>query len=162
MATDPRPSDPSAPTATDAARQAADSAKSEASHLASEASQQARSLIDQQKDLAADRLDDVAKALRQTADQLDQQAPGMFANYARRAVSGLDGCASALRNKNVDALIADAENFARREPALFVAGSVAVGFALARFLKSSASRSHRRATSEGMASESAYSAPEVT
>ena len=29
------------------------------------------------------------------------------------------------------------ENFARRRPAMFVAGSVAAGFALARFLKSS-------------------------
>jgi hypothetical protein len=35
------------------------------------------------------------------------------------------------------------EDFARRQPALFIGGSVAAGFALARFLKSSADRRER-------------------
>jgi hypothetical protein len=52
-------------------------------------------------------------------------------------VDGLDSVATVLRDQDPRSIVRAVEGFARRQPALFVAGSVAAGFALARFLKSS-------------------------
>jgi len=45
--------------------------------------------------------------------------------------------ANGLRDKSADELLRDVRNLARRQPALFIGGSVAVGILAARFLKSS-------------------------
>lgn len=61
-----------------------------------------------------------------------------MSEYAERAVGSLDSFANALREQDVRSLVSHVEDFARRQPVLFLAGSVALGFAAARFLKSSA------------------------
>ena len=42
-----------------------------------------------------------------------------------------------LNNANPDTLLDDVEAFARREPAMFIGGAIAIGLLAARFLKSS-------------------------
>lgn len=102
-----------------------------------EAGAQAQAFLSDQKERAADHLDGVVKVLHDTVDQLRQRSPGAVADYAERAVGGLDSVAHALREQDVRSLVGQVEDFARRQPVLFLAGSVAAGFALARFLKSS-------------------------
>lgn len=126
--------------AIDTAKQAASEIRERAADMAGEATQQARSMLQGQKELAADRIENFADMLRDTARRMDEEAPGALAGYAQQAVSGLDSAAQALRTKNIDTLIADVEGFARRQPTVFLLGSVAAGFALARFLKSSSER----------------------
>ncbi|MGH9904058.1 MAG: hypothetical protein ACRD8U_00580, partial [Pyrinomonadaceae bacterium] len=63
------------------------------------------------------------------------------AMFARRAAEGLAGFSGSLRQRDVDSLLAQAQDFARRRPAVFLGGALATGFVLARFLKSSGQRS---------------------
>lgn len=142
-------SESSASGAVDTAKQAASEIRDQAAGIAGQASQQAQSMLQGQKELAADRIENFADMLRDTADRLDQEAPGALAGYAHQAVSGLDNAAQALRTKNFDTLIADVEGFARRQPTLFLLGSVAAGFALARFLKSTGERRHEGSNAAG-------------
>lgn len=122
------------------ARGAAAEARQQASRLADEAQQRARSLIEQQKVTAADAVHGWASALRTTARQLEEQEQGMSGRYAEWAADGIDRISRSLREQDLDALVHQVEDFARRQPALFLGGAVALGFLASRFLKSSAER----------------------
>ncbi|HEX6980734.1 MAG TPA: hypothetical protein VF342_15695 [Alphaproteobacteria bacterium] len=124
----------------DATQQAGERLRDEASRAAGEATQQAKTLLRRQKDLAAEQVEGMAQILRRTSDELQAQHPGMVADYTRQIVRTVDGLATALRDRDIDTLISDVEDYGRRQPALFMAGTVAAGFMLARFLKSSARR----------------------
>lgn len=121
----------------DQTQQAGQRAREEASRVAGQAQEQARAFLAEQKDVAARHIGDVANVLHQTVNDLRQRSPGAISDYAGRAAEGLDSFATALREQDVRSLIGSAEDFARRQPALFMAGTVALGFGLARFLKSS-------------------------
>jgi hypothetical protein len=121
----------------DAAQQAAERTRAQASRTAGEVQEHAKAFLSEQKEAAAEHIDGVVKVLHDAVDQLRQRSPGAVTDYAERAVGGLDSVAHALREQDMRALVGQVEDFARRQPVLFLAGSVAVGFALARFLKSS-------------------------
>lgn len=108
--------------------------------LAQEAKETGKSLLDNQKRAAAESLDEWAHALHKAAEQL-QQADSSLAMFAERAAEGLAGISGSLRQRDVDSLFAQAQEFARRRPAVFLGGALATGFVLARFLKSSGQRS---------------------
>ncbi len=98
-------------------------------------------MMDQQKSRAADSLGGVAHALRQTGDNLDGGDQGALGQYAHRAADTVDHLSEQLRNKSVDQLFSEAEDFARREPEVFLGGAVLLGLLAARFLKASGRRS---------------------
>jgi hypothetical protein len=135
------------------AREAAEMAKSESQRLASVAKDKAKSVIAEQKDAAAESLGGVAGALRETAKTLGEQSPAL-GQYTERAAQSLEGFSHTLRDRDVDSLIGQLEDFARRQPLVFVGGAVLAGFALSRFLKASA---EARAGSYG---EHRYSSPQ--
>jgi hypothetical protein len=60
------------------------------------------------------------------------------AQFIHSAAEKLDGASSALGQHSVEQLLSSFNGFARRQPAAAFAGSVLAGFALSRFLKSSA------------------------
>jgi hypothetical protein len=119
------------------AQQASERVREQASHAVGQAQEHAQAFLSEQKVVAADHIEGVARVLHDTVDQLRQRSPGAVTDYAELAVGSLDSVASALREQDVRSLVGQVEDFARRQPVLFVAGSVAIGFALARFLKSS-------------------------
>jgi hypothetical protein len=121
----------------DIAQQAGTRVREQASQVAGQAQEHAQAFLSGQKEVAADHIEGVAKVLHDTVDQLRQRSPGAVTDYAERAVGSLDSVANALREQDLGALVGQVEDFARRQPVLFLAGSVAIGFALARFLKSS-------------------------
>jgi len=96
-----------------------------------------KSQLSSQKDRAAEGLGGVAQALRQTAQQLREQNQAPVADVTERAAQAVDGVTGYFRDHDVDQLVGEVENFARREPMLFLGGAFALGFAAARFLKSS-------------------------
>jgi hypothetical protein len=100
----------------------------------------ARSSADQQKNVAAERVGGVARALRAASDDLDDQGQPMVAGYSRQLAEGLEGMAQSLSRRSVDELVEGVEDFARQRPVAFMGGAMAAGFALARFMKSSAAR----------------------
>jgi hypothetical protein len=123
----------SATTIGDAARRVGN----EASKVAEHAQEKATAFLAGQKAAAADHLEGLSQPLHEAVDRLRQKSPGLVGDYAQRAVDGLDSVAAALREQDMRAMALAVENFARRRPTMFIAGSVAAGFALARFLKSS-------------------------
>jgi hypothetical protein len=101
-------------------------------------------MMDQQKQRAADGLGSVASALHQTGDSLQGGDQGAIGQYAHRAADTVDQLAQQIRDKDVEQLLSEAENFARREPEVFLGGAVLLGLLASRFLKASARRSQMR------------------
>lgn len=114
-------------------------AKQAVSESLSDVKGQMQSTFDTQKNQAAGRLGSVATALRQTSEQLNNQNETTFANYAQSAADQIENWSSLLQNKDLNGLVNEVQDFARRQPELFIAGSLAAGLLLGRFLKSSSS-----------------------
>jgi hypothetical protein len=117
--------------------------------------QQASSALSSQKVRAADSMKPVIDAVRQTGESL-REKNGTIAGYADSAASQLERFSTQLRDRDVSELMDEVSAFARRQPALFIGGGVALGLIAARFLKSSAP--DRMTTSSGMSNMGARGA----
>ena len=124
--------------AVDRARATLDHARDDARALVDRARETALSALERQKAEAANQIDGIAKALKAAADALQEQEVGPAAVYAGRAAESLSSMAEALNHQDLQSLLQRTRDMARRQPALFVGGAVALGFGLARFLKTSA------------------------
>ncbi len=102
-----------------------------------QAQKQAKTTLSATKEQAASELSTVAQALRQTTSQLGDQEQNTLVNYGNQLASQVDKLSSYLEERNVDQMVTDAENMARRQPELFLGGAFTRGLVLARFLKSS-------------------------
>ena len=98
--------------------------------------QDGKQKIDATKRSAADQIDQVAQALTRAGEELNQSQPTL-ANYASQIANSVGTFANRLRDGNMDDLVSDARELARRNPGLFLIGGVALGFAVSRFLKAS-------------------------
>lgn len=105
--------------------------------------ERANAQLASQKDRATDGLGTVAHAVRQSTQQLREQQHDTVANYMDKAADQLDRFSSRLKDKDIGELIGDAQQFARRQPAVFIGSAFAVGLLGARFLKSSSEDAHR-------------------
>ena len=126
----------------DSANLNTDDLKRQASDVANQTKERGKSMLEQRKGDAAKQMDTIAHAFRASAEQLDKEGQGQPGRYVEMMADQIESLGRQLREKNVDELLESAQNLARRSPATFVAGSVAVGFLLARFLKSSSERRH--------------------
>lgn len=108
---------------------------------------QATDKLSSQKDVASDGLNTVAHAFRQTSEQLRGNDQEGIAQYVDRAAGQVEQFAGYLAKSDLRGLARDAESFARREPALFLGGALAVGLLAARFLKSSSQGGQRGSSS---------------
>lgn len=121
-----------------------DQAKEQTGQAMEQARTSAFTMMDQQKSRAADGLGSVAQALRQTGDSLRSGDQGSLSQYADRAADTVDQFSQQLRSKSVEELLDDAEDFARREPEVFLGGAVLLGLLASRFFKASSRRSQMR------------------
>jgi glucan phosphorylase len=126
-----------------------DEVKSQAVEITEEAKVQAKSVIEDRKEIAARELGGVAEAFRQTGSSLREQDQAMFAQYSNRVADQVERVSSYLEDHNLDDMIHDSEDFARRQPELFIGGAFTLGLLAARFLKSSASSSRSMSQSTG-------------
>lgn len=133
-------SSPDLKSAKEATEEAVVQAKRQVRQFAGEAKENLRSIATRQKDRSADRIGIVGHAFRQAARNLDDDGQPTMARYADQAGDGLERLSEQLRDRDIDAIVGAAEDFARRQPALFLGCAVGSGFLLARFLKSSAER----------------------
>lgn len=90
----------------------------------------------------ADEADTLSDAINAAASNLDDHDREGLARYARKMSSTIANAAGQLEGRSVDELANDAKRLARDNPALFMVGSIAVGFGLSRFFKASAERDH--------------------
>jgi hypothetical protein len=118
-------------------------AKQTTTEVVDQVQQQAGSRLNRQKDEAANDLKRVADAVRQLGDGLgNQEEQGPIAQYAaeygKKAAENIERLTNYLRTNDAKKLVTEVENFGRRRPALLLGGAFLLGFAGARFLKSSA------------------------
>ncbi len=123
-----------------AASQAASQAKDAASHVLDQAKDQAASRADEKRETVASGFQAVAHAFQSMGDDLRKREEGPVAQYAAeigQAIGGqVERLANYLRERDVRHLLSDAEEFARRSPAVFLGSAFVLGLAASRFLKS--------------------------
>jgi ElaB/YqjD/DUF883 family membrane-anchored ribosome-binding protein len=102
----------------------------------------AEALIDEQKERLAAAVKSIADMLRRTADTLERENNGTAAHYASRAAAEIDRFSATVRERRLGEMMASTEAFARRQPALFVAGAAAAGFVIGRLLARPPRRDH--------------------
>jgi hypothetical protein len=118
-------------------QQLAQQARQQASDLANRGTEQAKGQLANQKHEASQRMVPIQTALRETAQQLRKQGQGSVGQYSDRAADQVERFSTYLRETDVDEIMEEVRDFARRRPALFLGGAAAVGFFATRFLKSS-------------------------
>src|SRR5690349_23385539 len=99
--------------------------------------QGATSQLSTQKNKATDGIGTVANAVRQASQQLRTQHHETIAEYIDQAAGQIEQFSTRLHDKDIGELVHDAQDFARRRPAVFIGSAFAIGLVAARFLKSS-------------------------
>lgn len=93
----------------------------------------------QYRDTAADQIDALARGAKSAMSELEANDTLGLSHYLADMADSMGGLASKLRNKSAEQLLQDGSRLARENPGLFLAGSIAVGFGLSRFLKAGTS-----------------------
>ena len=135
----------------------ADQAKQTVAQATDQAREQVTSRLDDQINRAAEGLGGVAQALRQASQQVQEQNQGAFRQYIDTAADQVERLSGYLRSNDLGQIVGQVEDFARRQPALFLGGAFVLGLFGARFLKSSSPRSSDRYGSAPRGSGSAGS-----
>ena len=115
---------------------AVEAGKASLSRVADSATEAGKQRLDAGIGRAADQVEQVGDALSEAAARLGSSDQlGGLAAYTGRLADSLGELAERIRTRSIEDLTADARQAARSNPVLFLAGSVAVGFALTRILK---------------------------
>ncbi|MFN2398222.1 MAG: hypothetical protein ABR543_06210 [Gemmatimonadaceae bacterium] len=121
-----------------------DQMKAKAREVAGDAKEktgdQITSTLTKGKSRTAETLSGVAESLRQSGQHLRGQDHARAGGYVDKAADRLEGAASYLMNTDVSEIVDQVEDFARREPALFIGGAFALGLLGARFITNSRRR----------------------
>ena len=126
--------------------------KDQAGEQLTEVTNKAKSFAADQKDVAGDQLGNVAEAISKVANELQDQP--VIAGYATDLAGGIKRVSETMKNRNVDELLAMAEDFGRTQPVAFLGAAALAGFVASRFVLSSALR---RQTASGAGSSSSTS-----
>jgi len=123
-----------------------------ASSFTEQASAKARDYTAQGKERAVEALDNVASLVGDAASQVSGKLGEQYGGYIQQAADAVSGLAGTLRDKDPEELFDDARNAVRSSPAVAIAAAAAVGFLLARVVKSGLTA---KATDDGPAPEAA-------
>jgi hypothetical protein len=124
----------------------------QASGILHQVRQKAATQLNEQKARATDSLGSVADAVRQSTRQLRDQQFDTVAQVVERAADQIERLSNHLRDRDLNELVAEAQQFARQQPAMFIGSSFAAGLLAARFIKASRpseSYGHRAYVSTG-------------
>lgn len=111
--------------------------KQQAGEITEQAKTMAREAVQSGQSLAADQLIEFADGVRRSADSWDDTRHVWVKQALTSAADGIERFSSTLKDRDLPSLLSEAEDAARRHPAVFAAGCAVVGFALVRFLQSS-------------------------
>ena len=132
-----------------------DAASNVADRVADTAQQQVGTRVDGQLARGADVLGQVSQAIRQSGEQLRAEQP-QIAGFADTAAQQVDRASEYLRETDFQGLVRGAEDFARRQPAVFLGGALALGLVASRFLKASPSEGSQPGNRRGYGSYGSY------
>jgi hypothetical protein len=123
----------------------------EATATLSDVKEQGAEQYENLRDLATDQIDSLVEGAQSAAAALEGKDSVGLSQYLGQLASGLGSFADQVRDKSAEDLLHKGAQLARDNPALFLAGSVAIGFGLSRFLRASAGHGSQspQATSSG-------------
>lgn len=124
------------------AKHVAEQTRSQAERIAHEATAAGRDIMDRQRASLASELETIVKALKKASDAFHDEHQDAIADYTQRAADGLSRLSRDLRDQDLGTLLNRVNDYARRQPGVFLGGAVAAGFLLSRFLRSSQDSSH--------------------
>jgi hypothetical protein len=104
--------------------------------IAEQVKDQASTVTQEQMTSAAEGLDSVAGAVNAVGDRLRENSLGELAQYSDLATEQIEKAAAWLRTTTPDEIAHDIEDYAKKQPAVFVAGALALGLIGVRFLRS--------------------------
>lgn len=105
-------------------REAAEEAVTDVKHATLQGVEDARAK-------AGDKGHSTATRFRELAGQLESDMPWMATAF-KKSADGLDSVTNSLTQGDINQCLSGVSEFARRQPAIFLGASVALGFALAR------------------------------
>ncbi len=117
-------------------------AKEQVTRKAAQVGEQAKSTVDSRMNEVAQELGSVADAVRQTTHEVAGDDNAAVARYGERLAGQIEGISSYLNNNGVEEVLGDLQDFARRQPAMFLGGAFMLGIVVGRFLRSSADRGY--------------------
>lgn len=128
-------------------------AKASARQLGEQAEAVGKAKVEEMRGTAAENLEKLADSAQAAAATLQQDDVGHLSGYVSDLADNMLRLSSSLRDKSGNELLREVGQLARSNPALFVTGSIAIGFGLARFARAS----QRHATAEVATAEGTYS-----
>lgn len=114
------------------------SLQDDAKALFETAREQSTEHLEQYRESAADQIENLARSATTAAEELQDKDTLGLSHYITDVADGLGNFAGSLRGKSADELLQQVGRLARDNPALFITGSIALGFGLSRFLRASA------------------------
>jgi hypothetical protein len=94
-------------------------------------------IAEEQKEAGAEKIEAVSRAVHGAANEVGKEIPEI-GRYIHSAAETLENAAAQLNQRSIDDFVGGFSRFAREQPAAAFAGCVLAGFALSRFLKSTA------------------------
>ena len=138
------------------AQQAKQKVEGKAQEARREAGQQAEAEAKKRKSQVVSQVNNVAHALHKASEQLRDDNQDDLAGYAEQVANRVEQVSDYLDEQGVRGITEDVENFARKQPSLFIGGAVALGLIGARFLKSSRPNSSSNYGGNGYNSQDRY------
>jgi ElaB/YqjD/DUF883 family membrane-anchored ribosome-binding protein len=135
--------DTTAGQAKDKAQQVAGQAQDKVQDARQQARHRMRDQVDQRSTQAGEQVCSTAGDVRSVATELRNQGKDAPARYAEQAADRVERAGDWLRQSDGDAILRDAEDFARRNTWAVVAGGIALGFVASRMLKASSGERYR-------------------
>lgn len=113
----------------------------DASELAAAARDRGMEQLEGAKGQLAEGAERVAAAVERTADELEGDGDETISGFGRSLAGLMRQLAGGLRERDIEQFAGELGELARRNPGVFLAGSVALGFGVARFFKARPQRS---------------------
>lgn len=96
---------------------------------------QGEQFLARQRDAAAAEVGHVSAAIREAAERLNRDQMAGLSEYAESAANGIERVSKYLTEKDLHDVAGDVEQFAHRQPALFLGGMAVAGFVIGRFVR---------------------------
>lgn len=110
--------------------------QSEMNDFKAKAADGARAAAEKGKERATEAVGSIGKLIRDSAATIDENVGKQYGDYARSAAEMVEGFAGKMDTKDVDAIAEDARQFVRKSPAVAIGAAAAIGFVLARLVRS--------------------------
>ena len=109
----------------------------EARAMAGRVTEQLSETAEASVDRGADSLGSFVRAMQAAGREIEPESPGL-ARTLNDVATNVDNFAETVRGRSLSDLVSSASDLAKRNPTIFLAGAIAAGFVVSRFMKSAA------------------------